>query len=619
MFAAVQYWGHEPKFSAPKVGSAFHSALCPFSDFDKIEIENDAVSVTALFDCVECYETEEVKVHFWGQLTNRAQLLESLGCATNSKKNAAALVALAWDKWGEAFPSQLIGDFAIVIFFPQSGKVVLVRDAIGVRPLFYYNDAGSTICATTPKAILLASQTRLAKNEKWIARFLIDQFAVADSEETAYEYLFKVAPGRIVICERGKTTLNKQWKTWQNTPPLTRQRDQKWVTQHRAKFVDAVFKRAGSGIVGAESSAGIDSSSIIATLCDLISPKYQKDLVCFGYADTALTAQLIEELSAVKGDLETLTVRSDAREISSSVDENAIDLSIMGYPISHANYVSGEVLKSYRETRDLKVVLSGFGGDEVITSFAHQYVKELIDQRDFRTLYDIQSGGRVTKFLRCIRRLWFDFKEKRSASKIVTADPRDTSIYNPETIKRFELEDLVKGTERRDSRRRTINSEIIERELTDPNIANRLECHTIFGRAYGVQYRWPMLDEELIQNYLDTPSIEKYGPNGTTRYLHKRAMAGIVPDSINWRPNKVLGPHLYNEEMRQLGLTLLIKETQETLDNLHPDLMNFIQPVRIQELLNEFSQTRPNYEKIGSYTEAFCSLVSLNYWFHNGH
>lgn len=599
---------------------AFEAALSPIERFEANHTVSDEFYCTAFSKNVNYFETTELRILVWGEINNTLKLFELLSDTKDSEMNSAALVSLAWEKWGENFPKYLIGDFAIALFFKRSKKVVLVRDAIGIRPLFYSNDGEQTICATTPKAILLASRKSFKKNKKWIARYLIDQFASADQEETAYEKLLKVKPGHIVILEGGKITINEPWKTWINAPTITYVRDQKFVDQHRKRFVKAVHQRCPKkGVVGVESSAGIDSSSIVATACDLLAPEHKSRVVCFGFADTPLTNTLIHELSDNIGGLETLVTTTENSDLRDSSSEYALDLLVMGFPISHSNYIDGEVLKSYRGRRGMKVVLSGFGGDEVATSFAKPITKELIDLRDWQNLYSIQKGNFFTKSLRVLRRIWADVAQRNEVQDVVTSEPRDKNIYNWKTIQKFNLEKLVAGVEDLTRSFRTINEEIIESEIPNPNVANRLECHTIYAHAYGVEYRWPMLDEELVQNYLDTPSIEKYGPNGTTRYLHKRAMHGIVPDSINWRTSKALGPHYFSEEAFKQSVAHLLKETQEVMDSLHPDLLEFVQPNEIQAILDRFEINPPNRKELAPYVEPFSSLGALNYWFKNGH
>jgi len=68
----------------------------------------------------------------------------------------------------------------------------------------------------------------------------------------------------------------------------------------------------------------------------------------------------------------------------------------------------------------------------------------------------------------------------------------------------------------------------------------RLESCANFAGSYGIEYRYPLLDRQLIAQYLATPSIEKRH-RGMGRYLHRRAMQGRIPDSIVWQQSKSMG------------------------------------------------------------------------------
>jgi asparagine synthase (glutamine-hydrolysing) len=598
--------------------SAFHTAMRPIYDFGNVKNVCQNAAVVSFSDTSYYFENNSLRLIFFGRLDNRAELSDRFECSDKFDPCPAELIAHAWDTWGDKFVDRLIGDFAIVISSKLTDKVVMVRDAIGIRPLFYFSDSKCLICATTPKAILNAAPGRLKKNKKWIARFMVSAVNAADPEETAYEKLSKVRPGHIVVWEKGEITQNRRWKHWHACDIRTRRRDNIWVDRHRNQVFRAVGKHVSDGGIGIESSAGIDSSSIVATIAALSSEEQKKQLVCFGLADTPLTETLIHELSCEAGIEETVINRTDGLATGDCTEDDSAELQIMGFPLVHQNYVDGEVLRSHREDKDVGVVLSGFGGDEIVTSFANIYPKELIDQKNWRLLYDIQKGNFLAKILRSIRRVWEDSKAKKETYTFKFGPSYDASIFNLEAVEKYKIGESIRRELRVDGSLRTINSYIIEKELEDPNIATRMENHTVYGNAYGVEYRWPLLDEELVQNFLDTPSIEKYGPDQVQRYLHKRAMDDIVPDQINWRPSKHLGEHFEAEGKDAHDLDYLITDTQNALDNFHPDLAEFFRPEQIQEILDRLSRDRPRYEEFQDYEGMFYNFIRLNYWFHNG-
>lgn len=73
--------------------------------------------------------------------------------------------------------------------------------------------------------------------------------------------------------------------------------------------------------------------------------------------------------------------------------------------------------------------------------------------------------------------------------------------------------------------------------------AARLESTAIHAATYAIEYRYPMFDRRLMQQYLATPSIEKRHQD-MGRYLHRRAMEGRIPESIQWQKSKDVGGYI---------------------------------------------------------------------------
>ena len=91
-------------------------------------------------------------------------------------------------------------------------------------------------------------------------------------------------------------------------------------------------------------------------------------------------------------------------------------------------------------------------------------------------------------------------------------------------------------TARYDAPYRRINAFILDGLLQMPYIATRLENCTLMAASHGIDYRWPLWDVRMVQQYLSTPSIENVGPKGIGRYLHRRAIDAVVPKRVAWKP-----------------------------------------------------------------------------------
>ncbi len=130
--------------------------------------------------------------------------------------------------------------------------------------------------------------------------------------------------------------------------------------------------------------------------------------------------------------------------------------------------------------------------------------------------------------------------------------------------------------------RRSINAFILDGLLRMPYIATRLENCTLMAASYGIDYRWPLWDVRLVQQYLSTPSVEKVGPRGLGRYLHRRAIAGVVPQRVAWKPSKDMGYGQLCERIQGEGLLRQAEQARSLEAELHPTLAGLIDRAKLR-------------------------------------
>ena len=110
--------------------------------------------------------------------------------------------------------------------------------------------------------------------------------------------------------------------------------------------------------------------------------------------------------------------------------------------------------------------------------------------------------------------------------------------------------------------------------------------------AFKVDYRWPLLDRRLMQQYLSTPAIEKYSRR-SSRYLHRRAVEDVVPKKVIWKSSKYMGEHpkTYNNNYEA---TTHQKNMLDTLTNkpLHEKLKPFINEEKLQQQIQYLKHER---------------------------
>ena len=202
---SISAWGQPEKIVA---------ALAPYS-LDKprdvwaserqllVQVSTRTGSVSA---AIYQHPESGLAVAFWGRLDNRPDLISQLEAEHNASDDE--LIALAWLKWGECCPEKLIGDFAFAVASPKTGVLFLVRDVMGVKPLFYRADKHGVFFANSAAAFKSLKLGTLTPSQEWMAKFLLE--ISYSHTETAYEEIKKL-PGAhsLLIHADGRTNLRR--------------------------------------------------------------------------------------------------------------------------------------------------------------------------------------------------------------------------------------------------------------------------------------------------------------------------------------------------------------------------------------------------------------------------
>ena len=509
---------------------------------------------------------------FWGRLDNRSALIGGLQLPESSTDGE--LVLAAWRRWGEDLAPQLLGDFSLALYQPQPRRLLLLRDPLGVKPLYYSQQSGQISFATSVASLRAMAHLSLTPDPDWMARYLL-HLSMSD-RHTGYREVVKLPPGHGLVVEASGQTRLCPYHHWVDDAPLTQRRDPYWVEQYRRVLEEAIHCRMVSDFpLGTENSGGIDSATVTAYLAYFLGQPGDR-LHSFGFALCEQEPAYILETSQARQIVHNylITARSQTNNDLSWLRHS---LAVLGYPEEHGNG-SGHT-PFYRECqrRGIRTLFSGFGGDEVVTNPGHLLTFELYDQGAYRQLWGVMGGGRLRRSLALAKR-WVRGMPSPAYRPTFLAAWQERwphQLLQPQVVERLNLHHEYMETARYDAPYRRINDFIRQGLLTMPYIATRLENCTLMAASYGVDYRWPLWDVRLVQQYLSTPSLEKLGPQGMGRYLHRRAIQGVVPQRVAWKPSKDMGYGALRERQAE-GLPRLAQTAKDLEADLHPSLEKLV-------------------------------------------
>lgn len=241
-----------------------------------------------------------------GVVTNAPELAAEVGVngAGVEGRHAQDLIARAYEKFGEAFAEKIEGSYAIAVWDGRSRRLLLVRDRLGAKPLYYGSAAGKFLFGSTIGAVLAGGAPPEVRYEA------IDDYLDAGTvpgTDSIYRGISQVPPAHLMIVEiDGATRPRRYWDLL----------DPRWDREHRAALESGnraealwpLFRESAGrmaprdGAVGVFLSGGPDAAAVVAALAELGGRDVRTYTACFrspGYDESA-TARLTARHFGVK-------------------------------------------------------------------------------------------------------------------------------------------------------------------------------------------------------------------------------------------------------------------------------------------------------------------------------
>ena len=570
------------------------------------------------FPLTSRYAANGLQLVAWASLHNRAELLQRLDFApSQSEPTDAQLLHAAWQRWGTACAAQLLGDFAFVVNDTRTQQTYLARDPMGVKPLYYRLSGHTVQHAFTLAAFAPGSEWQAQPDMDWAARYLL---RLSDhTVNTAYQGVSKLQPGHwLCVGPDGSTQMERYFQFRDDAPPA-KHRQERWVEEYREVLEESIRCRMlPAGPMATENSGGIDSATITAYLARFLGKPGDR-LHSMGFAMAEQEPAYSLETSQAVGIVHNYIVTGNhgGDNLDAMIERG---LAVLGYPEEHGNASSHTIFYRECQLRGIGVLFSGFGGDEVVTNPGHLLRYELLDQADYRNLWDILPGSPIMRALRLGKAMTLGMHSPQYRPAFLEAwNARwPHQFLRDDVVQRLGLHEAYMETARFDAPYRRINDFILQYHLQRMQVTTRLENCTLMAAAHGVDYRWPLWDVRLVQKYLSTPSIEKVGPQGMGRYLHRRAIDGVVPKRVAWKPSKDMGYASAHERHKDSAMTQTAERARRHEAYLHPGLQELVDRDKFKGQIARAQKGSADPGFDFSFRRAVSAIAWLNHWLYAG-
>ncbi|MGH7268482.1 MAG: asparagine synthase (glutamine-hydrolyzing) [Candidatus Rokuibacteriota bacterium] len=516
-----------------------------------------------------------------GRLDNRAELTTLLGVSPET--GDGELLVKAYARWGADCVGRLAGDFAFVLWDGAEQRLFCARDPMGVKPLHYCQVNGTVLVASEIRQVFCYPGAPCRLNETRAAMVLTAHEGHAGA--TFYEDVYRLPGGHSLTVSNGQVEVRRYWDL-DPAQRLTLMGDSAYIDRFRALFEDAVRCRLRSSApVGVMLSGGLDSSSIACTALTLarrgeVSP-VRLFTARFNDLPRMDESAYVEDIVALYGTSVQFVEGNSRWTLQRPPGQSARSDEPW---LASYEAVLRAVFEAARAA-GVKVLLTGQGGDEVLMATLW-YLLDLIRERRLGQLwYELSHLSRANRryfFAQVARRMTPDFvydlvQPFRKRSNVVPWLRRSWT-------RRVDLPGKLEASAL-ERRYRSHYQQLqwgLARTLGD---TNWLLWSERVAQEYGIELRHPFLDTRLVDFLCRIPPEQKYHA-GTRKLLLRRAMHGILPESIRQRRDKANFHALFDLGMGQQEAPRL-ERLIETL--LLADL-GYVDRDRLREAYHRYQQ-----------------------------
>jgi len=550
---------------------------------------------------------ESVWVVFNGEIYNFRELrreLETHGHVFQTRSDTEVIIH-GYKQWGDDVLNHLNGMFGLAIWDVRQNKLILARDAFGIKPLYYTIDRGSLYFGSEIRAIQSVMPGALGVDPTSLNLFL--RYRYTPAPYTILQKVNKLAPGTMLTVQNGSCQVSR-WYTFKPKPWEKPKSHDETREELLALYQQAVRRQLISDVpVGLLLSGGLDSGLLLA-LMDLNGSAWPTYTVGYGsrFADDELVdAEETARLLASKHTSVCIT-RSAFEKILPKV------VASLEEPIASSSIVPMYFVCE-RARQDVKVALVGQGPDELFGGYRRHlgvrygmlwsrlpaWMRAPIsstvaalprNETLKRGVYSLAIPDRMRRYQYVLSLLPEAQVNNLFQDGLLEPDAGDTILKCWS-----EMADLMAGTDELGG------LQFLEVRSTLPD--ELLMYADKLSMAHGLELRVPYLDKDIVEYVEQLPADFKVR-NGTMKWLHREVCRSFLPGPILKRPKRGFAVNVVDQWFRNA----IDSRMAETLLDSGSCIYRYLRPPAVRELFQQHSSGRHDHHKI------LFSLVVFEEW-----
>lgn len=511
-----------------------------------------------------------------GEIFNHIELAQELaqdGFPCKSHSDTEVLLRL-YERDGINFLNKLNGMFCIAIYDKKQQAMYLIRDRIGVKPLFIHDNGTRLLFASEIKSLLQAD-VHVEMDERALNLFLAYNYV--PPPYTMFKGVTHLMPGHVMKIDDSGVKISCWWDLI-SLAKEEQKEEEDWIREFNEVMNDSVRVRMRADVpYGAFLSGGVDSSTVVGLMSNHTAQPVKT--FCIGFNDP-----LYDESSFAQEAAD----RFGCQHTSERVASNMLDL----WPLAtyHCDQPHGDVsfLPTYRVSelaaKQVKMVLTGDGGDELFAGYDKYKVFFNSDDSTFLSQDD--------------------FEEKYCDNISLFKDEERQKLLSPSFFKRqegFDVWQVAKNILHKTRHVGRLNQALlVDMLLLLPG--NNLVKPDRMGMAVSLEARTPFLDYRMMELAFRMPGDVKL-KDGVTKYIFKKAVSPLIGKNLAYRKKQMFTVPVgdwFKNELRELVQDLLLSN--------HSRKRELFDPIFVESLVENHVSGRENN------TRHIRALMAVEYW-----
>ena len=479
-------------------------------------------------------EDERIATVYNGEIYNYKEIKKELEAKGHIFKTDCdtEVIVHGYEQWGADCVDKFNGMFAFAVWDNSAKKMWVVRDRLGIKPLYYYSDKDVFICASEIKAILKTGLVKPELNENVLDAYF--SLGYVPGPETMFKNIKKLAPGHWLMVD---TSGIKEREYWDFNFDHIQEMNSNTATQYIKELLeDAVAKRLMSDVpLGAFLSGGLDSSLVVALMSNVTADPVNTFTVGYHEGESEEKyAKIIADKFKTSHNLfylESNDFFSSLKTLVKFAEEPIVE------PAAIALYHIAKLAR-----KKVTVLLSGEGSDEIFGGYyLYQYMAridkahKILPNFIFPLLKSLGNRAPKMKQRKYLDWLTLPLSCRYQGTSSYLTDSQKKLLYTPDFFnsKSDYLESVFEGYFERVKKMDSL-SQMLYVDTKTWLVDDLLVKADKMTMAASVELRVPFLDHRLVEAAMALPAECKI-KGGEGKYILKKIAEPLLPREIVYR------------------------------------------------------------------------------------